>query len=329
MCGNSQGYVHYFASAIPDQRSYAIQAVDFITNAPAITLTIPNNTLTNGDIIEITGMLFIDPVSLLAVTTDLNDTLYTVNVSDLDYTKVTIYKWNGTAYTSFPFTPATDAIYVGGGEITLFPKMQIQTKDFNPYQAKGMQLKISYIDFLTDATPAAAISVQLFINSFLGANNQTNLLVGNKEVETANTPFGYITNISQTNPAVIASANHGLRTGQTVSITKVKGMTQINILNPVTVTYIDANTFSVNVDATAFSAYDSNGIWSQQSPGYFIPSSPTQYMWHRFFTTSTGQYIRINITYDDILMNQISTHEQDFQLNALSLWVRPGSKTIF
>lgn len=68
-----------------------------------------------------------------------------------------------------------------------------------------------------------------------------------------------ITGASQANPCVITSAAHGFTTGKLAMITGVAGMTQLND-KLYTVTVVDANTFSINVDATGFSAYVSGGL---------------------------------------------------------------------
>lgn len=61
-----------------------------------------------------------------------------------------------------------------------------------------------------------------------------------------------------------------------------------------------------------------------------ISSAPlSEYAWHRLYATLTGQYIRIEITYDDDLANDLSIHQQEFELNAIALWCRPGGRTIF
>jgi hypothetical protein len=55
----------------------------------------------------------------------------------------------------------------------------------------------------------------------------------------------------------------------------------------------------------------------------------SDYAWHRFFATSYGQYIKIQVTYDESLMNLKTTHEQDYELFGMTLYVRTGGKTPF
>ena len=94
---------------------------------------------------------------------------------------------------------------------------------------------------------------------------------------------GTITGIAQpTNPTQITSVNHGLTTGAVITISNVGGMTQLNG-NSYTITFIDANTFSLDgVDNTAFGAYTSGGTWTATSqsfdftlPGPFLSNEVT------------------------------------------------------
>lgn len=235
--GNAQGFIHFYGYNTPDEPSLSITAINFAV-VPA-QLTVPNHNLETGDIIFIGDALLnpeIDP--------DLNESFYRVTFVDVN--TISLSKWNGTNYVDVDFT-LTPTTYLGGGKIILFPKLDVQTKDFNPYISQGGQFKLSYIDFLTDATPGAQMTVNLFINSSPAA--QANLLVGNTQNETF-----------------------------------------------------------------------------LPSP-YYVPGS--NYAWHRFFATTAGQFVNIQVTYDDNLMNDITTHRETWILNAMTLWMRPGGKVVF
>lgn len=68
-----------------------------------------------------------------------------------------------------------------------------------------------------------------------------------------------ITGATQANPCVITATAHGFRTGITVTITGVGGMTQLNG-NTYTITVINANSFSLDgVNSTGYGAYTSGG----------------------------------------------------------------------
>lgn len=80
-----------------------------------------------------------------------------------------------------------------------------------------------------------------------------------KETETA------ITGISQANPGVVTAAGHGLHTGEQVFIHSVSGMVEVNGKR-FTVTVVDANSFSIGVDTTGFTAYTAGGKAVRVSP---------------------------------------------------------------
>lgn len=320
VCGNQHGFISIYADIdqTEDDTSLTITAID-LTSIP-ITLTVPNHNFSQNEIIYLTGTLFVDSMNV-SVDPGINNQIYLVTVIDDD--NIQLYKWNGTNYvsvtTSFTYT------YIGGGKIALFPLMEVQTKDFNPFQQDGQQLKLSYIDFLTDASPGAAVAIKLFINS--SDSVQGNLLVGNEEVETSNNSFGYLSNVSLTNPCQVTSIQHGLTTGQNINISQVIGTTQLNN-NNYTITIIDDDNFTLDgIDATAFGAYVSGGRWDANSSIYYLPSSI--YTWHRFYATSFGQYINVLITYDDVLRNQLNTYTSKFEMNAFNIWVRRGGKIVF
>lgn len=68
-----------------------------------------------------------------------------------------------------------------------------------------------------------------------------------------------ITNITQANPGEVTTAtNHGLTTGDEVTIVDVSGMTEVNDTT-FTVTVTSSTTFTLGVDTTSFGAYVSGG----------------------------------------------------------------------
>jgi hypothetical protein len=248
VAGNQQGFVHYYANQLPDDESLSVTGINL--SVTPITLTIPNHNLEDGEIIYLSAMIF------SGASTDLNDQIYRAAYIDKD--TISLSKWdsaNQQYIDNFSFTPVAGTPYLGLGVIAIFPRMQVETKDFNPYQTTGGQAKLCYIDFLVDVPYDddgteilnGAMSVVLFANSSPAVVG--NLLVGNQKVET-----------SATLP-------------------------------------------------------------------YYVPAS--DYAWHRFYATLAAQYFRILMTYDDDLMNDIDTHSQDWILNAITLYIRPGGKIVF
>jgi len=332
--GNQQGFINIYNN--PDAETpqpvttlyaptLAITAVNFgVTPAQ---ITIPSHNLANSEIIYIQGMLWtgIDP--------GLNNMIYNVTVVDANTITLSIWNFNSQSYDAVNIT--SSAVYIGGGRVTLFPKMNIQGKDFNPFQSEGKQFKLSYIDFQMDAnieSPAiAATTIQLFVNSYLG--EQANLLATNDSLinsalNNSSQNSRFITNATQSNPCQITSPNHSLIPGTLIYIGNVEGMTQLNSAI-YSITVVDANNFTLdNTDSTGFSAYIKGGVWntSPVNGQTYIPGS--QYAWYRFYSTQFGQYLRVGLTYDDNLMNQLATHQTPMELNAMNLWFRPGGRLI-
>jgi len=67
-----------------------------------------------------------------------------------------------------------------------------------------------------------------------------------------------ITAATQANPCQITAASHGIPDGQTITITGVSGMTEINDLD-FTATYVDGNNFTIGVDSSSYTAWSSGG----------------------------------------------------------------------
>lgn len=102
--------------------------------------------------------------------------------------------------------------------------------------------------------PPFAKDITVFKNSLFFSNTKTVQRLNTAMLSTA-TATGDITNVTNADPAVITSANHGLESGDTVEIAG----TGIGIVDDVhVITVIDPNTFSIPVDSAATS---SSGFW--------------------------------------------------------------------
>lgn len=303
--------------------SMAITAVTFSGSPSGLTqITIPSHNLQNGEIIYIQNTLWsgTDP--------GLNNIIYNVTIVDANTITLAIWDFTSQSYNAVNISSAST--YIGNGIVTLFPKMNIQGKDFNPFQGAGKQFKLSFIDFQMDAnllSPAiGATTIQLFVNSYLG--EQANLIATNQELINSSQAPGFITNATQANPCQITSPGHSLITGTLIYIANVQGMTQLNSAI-YSITVVDANNFTLNnTNSTGFSAYTTGGIWNTTPVNGQTYQSGSEYAWYRFYSTQFGQYLRIGLTYDDNLMNQLATHQSPMELNAMNIWFREGGRII-
>lgn len=326
--GNQQGFINIYqnpeaetpqASTTLYANTLAITAFNFTTNPTQI--RVPSHNLENGEIIYIQGTLWVgtDP--------RLNNVIYNVTVVDANTVTLGIWDQSSQNYNAVNISPS---VYIGGGRITLFPKMNIVSKDFNPFQEQGKQFKLSFIDFQMDSnllSPAiTATTIQLFVNSYLG--EQANLISTNQQLINSSQSCGYITNATQANPCQITSLNHSLINGTLIYIANVVGMNQLNAAI-YSITVVDSNNFTLdNTNSTGFNPYITGGIWntSPVNGQTYIPGS--EYAWYRFYSTQFGQYLRIALTYDDNLMNQLATHQSPMELNAMNIWFREGGRII-
>lgn len=249
--GNQQGFVHAYGYALPDEPSLTIEAINL--TGPSIIITSVNHNLLSFEIIQITGMKFVDSSTYAPLVTDLNDKLYQVQVITPDTFSISRWDFTSSVYQPiFPFVPpAAGTLYIGGGRITLYPRLNVQSKDINVFQDKGYQVKLAYIDFLMEQQPDSAFSIVLALNSCVGLQPAVvgNMLTGNKNLST------------------------------------------------------------------------------DPKPPFYTPGS--NYAWFRFFATTSCQFFRINMTYDDALMNTPITHANPWTLYAIQAYVRPGSRTQF
>lgn len=121
-----------------------------------------------------------------------------------------------------------------------------------------------------------------------------------------------ITGASKANPCVITAVAHGFATGDTVTISAVGGMTQLNT-NRYVITVLTVDTFSLKdlfgnaVDSSAFSTYTAGGIANKISTNSTPPgneydlggagitlgtglfrASADVFYWEAFLETPTG-----------------------------------------
>ena len=338
---NQQGFAHFYGYAdaetgadstidAMDQESLSVTGV---TVGSTVVLTIKDHNLQTDEFIYLTGLNYVNTTSpATAGSTTLNNQIYRVQFVDKD--SVRLFKYDPQAKDFYEnFTVTNSGTYVGGGVVALFPNIHIETKDFNPLkESLGQNIKTSYIDFLFDASAPSPINVKLRMNATSNAdgersvNSAGNLIVGNTNVESANSKAGWVFAVSLTNPCVVESKNHGLLDGDEISFDDIVGTVELNG-NQYTVTFISTDTFSIGVDGTAFTAYQFGGYWIQTKQQYYTLSS--QYAWHRFFATAFGQFFSVVLSYDAEQMSNISTHRQNFVLNAMKIWYRSGGKNIF
>lgn len=255
---NQQGYAHMFGVQTQDDPSLSITAVAF-SGSGLLQLTIPNHNLMQGEIIYLTGLAFISSSTFLPVTTSLNNVIYQV-FAVVDVNTIQLAIWDTaitpaayTTVTQISFTPTLSAsTYVGSGQVTLFPRMDLVSKDINLFSEKGLNTKLSRLEFLIEPQPQqTSVAVNLITNS----NPSLNEDIDDSEY-----------------PTVLPE----------MSITNNSSLNQ-------------------------------NGM---------------EYQWFAYYQTLAAQFFRIQLTYDEPLMNTLSTHQSNFTLYAINAFTRPGGRGI-
>lgn len=330
--GNQQGFISIYenpdaSTPIPCPINYgpSLFIYSIALSADPITIVSPDHNIQNqtesgGEIVFISGMLWdgADP--------GFNNALYLA--VPVDANTLALYFWNGENYVAL--TTSSTSIYIGNGVMSLCPVMNIVGKDFNPYQAAGKQFKLSYIDFLMDTNnlypTVPAVTIQMFVNSYVQYLTQANQLplISNQELSNSSLKSGFIQNVSNSNPSIITSKNHSLSTGTLVYISNVIGITNINQLE-FNITVINANQFSINSTSVS-GTYIGGGIWNTVNAVDDTYLEGTEYAWYRFYSNQFGQFLRVGMTYDNALMNQISTHQTGIQLHAMNFFFREGGR---
>ena len=252
--GNQQGFINLYndttSLTADNQATLTVHGIN-LTTTP-IQITSFNHNLQPNEIIYLQSLNF--QVAGTPVTSSLNNSFFQVQIVDIN--TISLYQWDFTQreyVNNFSFTPVTSATYVGGGLISLIPVLDVETKDVNIFQSKGLQTKLSFLDFLMQPTNGAAFTVNILVNS------------------------------SQSNPVAVAVTNN-------------LGTSNLEV--------------STNLDV----------------PFYYPGSDMAPF---RFYASLSAYFWRIQMTYDDALMNTLSTHTNDWVMYAIKSYTRPGGRVPF
>lgn len=143
-----------------------------------------------------------------------------------------------------------------------------------------------------------------------------------------------ITGISQATAGVVTCVAHGYSTGDRVLFAGIVGMTQLNTYTA-TVTNLTANTFSIDVDTTAFTAWSSGGTAAKVLTGDYprwclfykgrLYYASTRLRITKVFGSNTGLY-------DDFTLTPVTdTTAVIFVLSDISQaieWLFPGDNSL-
>lgn len=142
LLGNQQGFISLVDQELTSN-SKAMQISEMSYAASGIlTLRIIDHNLNNEDFIQI-----LDAQGVVITGTD----IYKIDIYDKD--NVTIFPSNFTG------------TYTGGGTVRRISKIDIKSKQWNPYIEKGTNFSISKLDFCIQKTPSGKITINYSTNS--------------------------------------------------------------------------------------------------------------------------------------------------------------------
>lgn len=196
---------------------------------------------------------------------------------------------------------AADNVYYLQAEDNGQPiEFNLTTRQWFPFAKDGQASQFGFIDFLIDGDPDTDVTVNFQVD------NQ-----GNDYYSTQFNCFPYenvllaqITDIQLTNPCVVVADNHQLSTGDTVFPYGIQGTIELND-NSYTVTVIDSDTVSLNVNATSFTAYVEGGYFSNKP----LNASP---FWLRVYCGQTGVFHQLQLVSKGV--------DESFSMHALMGW---------
>lgn len=144
-----------------------------------------------------------------------------------------------------------------------------------------------------------------------------------------------ITGITQANPAVVTCVAHGYSTGDRVLIDGVSGMTEINKYTA-RVTVINANSFSLDLNTTSFTAYSSGGTAAKVLTGDY-PACNCFYKGRLFYAATPAKPTKVwfstSAAYDDFTVPVTFTATSAFNFVIADItqkieWLFPGDNSL-
>jgi hypothetical protein len=160
VAGNQQGFVmelsNQLQATVTNDASLTITAITANTTTPTV-ITSPNHNLQTGAVIQINGIITGTPFDNLnggvfGIIVDPNNGANTFQLMNYDPT---------TQQFSDPQLDVPTTPYIGTGFITVRDNFNITSKKFN-FLDEGQSVQMGFVDILMAATPAGAISMNVY-----------------------------------------------------------------------------------------------------------------------------------------------------------------------
>lgn len=160
VAGNQQGYVFMFnqdTNPVVNDPSLSIFAIN---NANPCQLTVTNHNLQVGEFIQITG---VNGMTQINGNTNSPNGIYQV-LQVLTANTFTISYYNILLANFFPLDSTAFSDYTNGGQIAVINNFNIFSKQFNPFEAEGLQARLTYMDIFTETDDTGQYSVNYYLN---------------------------------------------------------------------------------------------------------------------------------------------------------------------
>ena len=160
------------------------------------------------------------------------------------------------------------------------------TASWNPYIQEGCEAQMPYVDFYVDTDKATNATVEFYVN------DQTSPYTKQEITFLPNLYFvASVTSVSNSNPCLVVSPEHGLQTGESVFIYGANGMKELNS-SGYTITVVNDDSFTLDgIDAASW------GVYTGGASVYLKEFYQTR-TWVRAYGGGTGynHWLKINLT---------------------------------
>ena len=197
----------------------------------------------------------------------------------------------------------------GGDDLGIDIETTLETAAWAPYKEQGMEARMSYLDFFIDTDVETEGTIHFYKdNDIAPYMSQSIDFLPNLDYVAS------IVNANATNPVQVIAPNHGLETGETIFIYRVKGMVELNDKG-YQVTVVNNDTITLDgVDGTGFTAYTTGGIIVRR-PFYKTKT------WKRAYAGGIGYQHRIRF--------ESTGSEDPYRIHAFKPYFSPvGKRTI-
>jgi len=161
--GNQQGFVlkiqPLYENKTANDPSLAITKITQEAVTLNAILTIPNHNLQTGQFIKLSGINGLGSLLLLNFTANVG-LIYYVEYISANTIYIKTYDPSGV----YQFQTVAGEEYLGGGQVTVYNRINIQTKQFSPFYEQGSQCRLAYIDFFATKTTSGEFTANLTVD---------------------------------------------------------------------------------------------------------------------------------------------------------------------